>query len=439
MLLDRNPTPTGTTHVLRGAAGISEVALRVIEIYALVATIAQIMVLEMIGRNTLIPLGGVGLQVADLAMPALPVMVILLIVRGVRFPMTLLVFLAFYAVSMTRGLAANPMAAINGFRYDITLVLLMLSFATGGMNRIGYDVVRRILNAAALLVVAVSLARFAYGPNFMIDLSNVDIDLVDDWNDGRTLGAPAVIIMVIAILLATVRDYALGLPRPRMRFSFWTLMLLAMVIVSGQRTASLGFALALGLMAINRFRGVVLGLLALVPVGLFVIVTGVVDLGAGLAEVVGQNLGGRSGTFAFRVSIWQAFGESVQRWQGMDYLFGLPLGQRPVFYLLARLWTSSLHSAYVGLVPIIGFAGTACFLIGLLVAFGRALLGFVQYRGSTTPPGVELQLFFAAVLLLYGVSYEWRGILGLLIGCLIMPRNDTPRIDLAAVHARKSD
>jgi hypothetical protein len=405
----------------RDVPALSDIALRWVEMYALVLTVAQIMVLEIIGRNTLIPLGGSGLQAADLAMPALPVLAALLILRGVRFTAILLAFLAFYALTFVRGLITDPSAALNAFRFDVTLILLILSFSTGGLERMGYKTVCRILVAASMLVAAVSLSRFAYGPNFLVDMSNVDIEIADDWNDGRTLGAPAVLIMVCAILFGVMRDYATAKPQPRIRWDLVTIFLLGMVLASGQRTACLGFALALGLMAINRFRAAVLPVLILVPFALFVVWTGIIDLSGSVAENIGQNMGGRSGTFAFRMSIWNAFFQSLDQWHGFDLLFGRPLGQRPVFYLLQRLWTASLHSAYVGLIPLIGFAGMLVFLTGILLCTFGAMGRFIKYQRGPMPPGTELQLFSAAVLLVYGISYEWRNILGVLIGILILP------------------
>ena len=391
------------------------------------------MVLEIRGTNALAKLGGWSPQVADFAMLILPLLVLMLARQRVVPPRIVLVFLAFYAFALLRGLAVDPATAVNGLRLDITFILLLISVSSGGIDRMGYDVVRKILIAGALLAVAVSLARFAFGPNFLISQGPLDIEIADDWNDGRTLGAPAVIIMALAAVMTIARDYALGIPRPRLRVGLLTIGLLVMIAVSGQRTALLGFVIALGLMVINRVRPMILFAVLSVPAVIFVVTTGIVSISPDMAEGVGQELGGRSGTFEFRTYLWKGFFESTYNWSAIDMLFGLPLGQRPSFYVLERVWTASLHSAYIGLIPIIGYLGTFVLLMAIAYYAADAIRRFILYRGSNDRNGPELRVYLLAILLVYGVSYEWRTIFGLMLGCLFIPYGKIGRDTIAAV------
>jgi hypothetical protein len=402
--------------------------LPAVEIAALVAAIAQIMVIEIRGRNAIAQFGGATLQVADMAMPLLPLLGLLLARQRIQPPRIVLAYLAFYGFVLMRGMALDPAAALNAFRLDVTLIVLMLSISTGGIDRMGYDTVRRILLAGALLATAVSLARFAFGPNFLIVQGPIDIEITDDWNDGRTLGAPAVVLMALAIVFSMARDYALRLPKPRLRFGILSAGLLAMIAASGQRTALLGFVVALGLMAINRIRPAALLVLLAVPALLFITWTGIVSLDAAAAEDVGQGLGGRSGTFAFRTHIWHGFFQSIHNWPAIDLFFGLPLGQRPSFYVLERVWTASLHSAYVGLVPQIGFVGTGVVLLGVLAYTARAARAFLRHDRDAQAVSPELRVYLAAILLVFGISYEWRTIFGLMLGCLFLPYRRPDRV-----------
>lgn len=395
-------------------------AQRLVEMYILLTSLAQILVLDITGLNKILSLGPVNVQVADITLPAIPLMIAFYVRDRLAPTVPVLILLGLYAFSLVRGIAADAPAALTDFRYDIHMLALLAIVTTGGVDRMGYRTVARILNLAALIVCAVSALRFAYGPNFMIDLSNVDVTTADDWNDGRTVSGPSIIILATAIIFnvcAKTRDGS-----HRLGIGPLSILFLVFVVISGQRTASIGLVLAIGLMLFNRVRAMLVVPMICAPIAIFLIVTGWLPIDTGAVENVGQDLGGRDGTFAFRTHIWGAFLDHFATWQPLNQLLGQPIGTPVEFYMLERVWTSSLHSAYLGLVPQIGIVGALIFFASLLPYIFRTIWDFVVGASYETSLSPELRVYAMLITLVYGISYEWRTIFGLLLGALLAPR-----------------
>lgn len=394
---------------------------RYVEIVCIILALLQAMVLDTFGNNTILPFGGSHIQASDLALPLMPLVVALSIARRVRPPAIVLLYYAFYSISFARGLQGEPANLTTQLRFDILFLALLWTFSTSGLERVGYETIRRLFLGASAIMLLVGMSRLVYGPNFLVHMNALDVETADDWNDGRILSASTAIIFAISFLMEVTRDIARPGRRPgpllRLRLTPIACILLFAILISGQRTATMGLLLAIGFMLINRARQLTWIPLFLLPVVVFLIIANIINIDPTTAEDIGEAVGGgRSGTFQYRVLMWKALFLDLPLWSGFDLLFGQPLGTLRTLYLPGRLWNASLHSAYIGLLPLIGFLGTFTFVGGVFFYLVRTIAHFIRYAWYSTLACVELRLYSLLVVMVFGISYEWRTVAGMLLG-----------------------
>lgn len=422
MTVAGRPMSGRTVRTAQSSGGLAEQLRLYLDVYILVASLFATFFFDLRGTAEITQLGSTAIWADDLVTLALGPLVLFILGTRVRLPLVITVFTLIYVVAMLRGAFSNPLLTFLGFRFDTVFFGLLLCVLSGGIERVGYARVTQIFTGFALATCALSLLRNVFGFELFAAAEWTTVPGVL-YNDGRTLNAFSVLLLSIAIVLRMCRRIETGPPgEHRFRLDLLSILFLAAILLSGQRTASIGLMIALGFMLCNRYRGLTyFGVVAIILGFLYLAITNT-PIDAELIEGTAAQYG-KGGTFTYRTLIWSGFLQNLADWSTFDYLFGLPLGERPRYYLLTathvRLWSGSIHSAYLGTIVNTGFVGVTLLMGISLWRLITAYAGYVTYasRGFRFSP--ELRLCLAMLIIVIGFSYEWRGLCGFIVGVLV--------------------
>lgn len=384
--------------------------------FILALSLLAIVYTEARGVTELVSLGSFSLKIIDPLTPALFLLVGLVLVSKRLPPLVVCVYFAIYAMVMVRGVIANPMLANDGLRRDVMFLALLLWSTTGGWQRLGTARVVKFFTVAAFAISALSILRHAFGYELFADASRTDVEF-RIFNDGRTLGPVPVLLLSVAIIVRLTQNQLEDRKNSwRFHFDPITLFFFAVILLSGQRTASLGLAVGMLVVLLNRVRPTMHILLVAALAGLLVLSLLSIELNADFIE---SGFEGKSGTLTYRTLIWAGFFQDLQNAPIFNVLFGRPLGDLAAFYVRRTLWTGSLHSAYIGSISLVGYIGLAVILVGAGWNLLKAYLNYTTYRRPPAFFTPELKLMLASIFLIFGFSYEWRELSGLMFGVLV--------------------
>ncbi len=384
--------------------------------FILALSLLAIVYTEARGVTELISLGSFSIKIIDPLTPALFLLVGLVLVSKRLPPLVVCVYFAIYAMVLVRGAIANPLLANDGLRRDIMFMALLLWSTTGGWQRLGTARVVKFFTIAAFAISALSILRHVFGYELFADVSRTDIDF-RIFNDGRTLGPVPVLLLSVAIIVRLMQSQLEDHKNSwRFRFDPITLFFFAIILLSGQRTASLGLAVGMLVVLLNRARSITHILLVAGLTGLLVLSLMSIEINADFIE---SGFEGKSGTLTYRTLIWGGFFQDLQNAPVFNILFGRPLGDLAAFYVRHTLWTGSLHSAYIGSISLVGYVGLGVILAGAGWNLLKAYLNYTTYRRPPAFFTPEIKLILASIFLIFGFSYEWRELSGLMFGVLV--------------------
>jgi hypothetical protein len=394
---------------------------------------------EVRGTTQLVSVGSLNVKVLDPLSPMLVLLLGCLVIDKRKPSWPIMVYLGLYLLIFIRGFAERPLGANDGLRQDIVFLCLLLCVSTGGWLRLGTNRIVRLFTIAALAIGLLSVFRHIFGFTLFADANRTE-EVWQLFNDGRTLSANGVVLLSVTVILRLLRqrinkphDRAAKAQKNRLQHLI-TLFILAIIVLSGQRTASLGLALALVFFSSIRFRFV-----TVIAMGLVVIAALVAS--AVPAASIEALFGGKSGTVQYRQLIWDGFFNDMRSWPLSEVLFGRPLGDRAEFYVGNALWRGSLHSAYVGTISLMGYVGLAVTLASTVPAFLYAYFKYLRYERTESIFPPELRLMLGSVFFVFGFSYEWRELSGLMFAVLVAPYSNGAGAERRPVRAgfRPSD
>ncbi|MBB3951191.1 hypothetical protein [Aureimonas jatrophae] len=421
--------PADTTHVLR----------TYLDGYILVTSLFATFFFDLRGTAEIASLGSTAIWADDLVTLGLGPLIVFCLGARNRLPLAISLFMGIYAIALLRGLAIDPLKTFLGFRLDTVFFALMLSVMTGGIERLGYRRVVQIFTGFGMAVCALSLLRNVFGFELFAATEWTTIPGVL-YNDGRTVNAFSVLLLSIAVVLRIcVRIETQPPGEHRFRFDAISTLFVLALLLSGQRTASIGLALALGFMLCNRYRGLTYVVVPLIVGTFLTLALTRTPIDASLIEGAAAQYG-KGGTFTYRTLIWTGLLENISTWSTFDYLFGMPVGVRPSYYLFTsthtRLWGGSIHSAYLGTIVNAGLIGSiilfSIYIWRTLVAY----IGYVTYSPRRSRFSPELRLCLSMLVLVLGFSYEWRGLNGFAMGVIFaLPYSRSTRVGRPPVRS----
>lgn len=308
-----------------------------------------------------------------------------------------ILFFFVFALSLFRGAVLDPQKAMFFARPYVIMPLVLLassSFKLRNWNE------RDIINLIFFFGVALSSIFYF---RLITGTSGYEVH-------GRPLFTWATFIILCALSVTIIYKNEIGFRRYHF---FFVLAFSGAILGSGQGTALVAAMLIfLLIFAIGSRRGLpqavripilMLGLLAvLLSAPLLIGEIGDRSILSGWVEERGDTSRGRQ-------LVWRSFLDAFDERVFFDRLFGLPMGQRDFLFVGLegnRVWTHSLHNAYLEVLAFSGYVGLALFVICVLSVMLRCLRLFFQAtdrRLSITAAA------FVIMMLTFGVSYDFRG------------------------------
>jgi hypothetical protein len=368
---------------------------------ALVATILVGSVWrELVGNENVIAILGYQITLVE---PMLSILLLLNLANfsSGRFPKTLLsisalLFFLIFALSLFRGTALDPQRALFFARPYIIISLVLLAASS---FKLRYWDQREIINL--IFYFGVILSSICY--------FRVITGIGGYEAHGRPLLVWATFIILAAFSVTMIYKNEIGFRR---YYFFFGLAFAGAILGSGQGTALVA-AILIILLIVATGRGGLLPPAVRIPIlmlGLLaVLLSGPVVMGeisdrsilSGWAEERGDTSRGRQ-------LVWRSFLEAFDARIFFDRLFGLPMGQKDILIVDLqgdRIWTHSLHNAYLEVLAFSGYAGFTVFVICVLAVTLGGLRLFFQ---PTDRRMAITAASFVIMMLTFGISYDFR-------------------------------
>lgn len=394
-------------------------------IAAIWVMLGSCLVRETIGRTEIVQVANYTLHVIDISLIFLILAVAINILR-VRLTLSLtlmpiLVIVGLTLLNLLRGSLLDPGQTLVWIRINVSLsLILLLAISAPTTPRFWRGVVRGIHIAALFLVTLLAL-RGIFGHTLFI---LYEFDSAIGLNDGnRSIAAFGAFVLALSFIIALSTMIQ---PHRRFRVATWVWpgVLLLSLAMSGQGTAAMCAVIGGVVVLIaerSLFRAPMSLLVAIgVALGVVYLIAGTVvnleDVSLGA-----WDLSRRTSTYESREEIWARFLDSFAHYNAFDKFFGLPAGRSPAFtvYLsgVSGQWKSSLHSMYIGTLPVLGIVGLSMFVILML----QLLIGLVGRTNRMTRLGgpvraVPLACVIATLVLSITYEVRYEQVLGLFIG-----------------------
>ena len=338
----------------------------------------------------------------------------------------LLGWIGVVAFWLARAMTISPFSALFSFRVYAAYCAAVLAFSLKPVDSATYRKICLAFIWTGLALTALALLRVAFGSTLFL---RPDTGAMWGYTfDGRPINAPAALILGEAVI------FAMSLPQARITslmrgFNENTAIAIALIIgllTTGQRTVAAAAGIGIAIMAIDKTRARFRGLVNPVTVlgGLLVVVV--------LASVSPQELlsmlpksftsGNAMGDFQFRLLIWASIIQNFLSWPVFTQLFGKADTWNLFWYLELsdRLDARSAHNELFGALLFTGALGVLLIIGAVAVCFFGTMLarmrGWVQNISGLSP---ALVMALVAVLMIYGVSYEWQYEQGIIVGLCV--------------------
>jgi O-antigen ligase len=382
------------------------------------------------GHSSLLKIGSYNLCAEDVAVIVLVVALISRIDVGrislSRVLLAFILLIAFFnlAIGVSGG---NSYAALFEFRNRaVALLFFGLILSRWGTLRPG-EYLRLPLVAGAVAFLLLYAVRLVGGPLLLVDPESFGA-LHAEYMEARLINAEAVIFLGAAAIFFLSEAAHQNLDSFR-KSAYWALAAVCflVVLVSRQRTGTVAVIAGLciflllhptqlgGKRALRLLAGV-----ALLGALLVVAITVLGDVLEILPESFRESISRRD-TFYGRVEIWTSSLAAYSSWSFRWRAFGRPAGEPLIVLLDQGEWEYSIHSAYLGLLLNYGFVGAALWAALLLAALIAALRSSQARQLQTSDLAPSVAASWLVILLIYGVSYEWRNGAAVFLGIAMIP------------------
>jgi len=331
----------------------------------------------------------------------------------------LLCWLGLMAFSLTRGILISPFEALFSFRPHAAFCVALFAFSLRPVDPAMFWKICRAFIWTGVGIAMLAFARRYISPG-LFAAANQDFLLTD-----RPIFSPSALILGEAVifvmsqrqLAAKLRSSGIG------SRTILTFVLIAGLLVTGQRTAAIATVMGAAIIAIDitrlRFGGLVNPVTFFGGLIVFV-VAGTVGAGQLLSLLPKTFTAGDAvGDLQLRYAIWASIMENFSSWPIFMQLFGKADPWTLFWYLGVgnSVDTRSAHNELFGAVLNVGILGV--FLIVGAVATCVAGAVGAQFRNwSRNASGLSPALVLALLvtLIIYGVSYEWLFEQGIVLG-----------------------